>query len=299
MVLPGTFALALVAQIATAPELRVEAPPELDGVRVRIESVTPESLADILRITGLADPGPPIRVVLAGEHSEWARRMPPWIAGLAFGSDLIVLFPSRTPGYPHDSLEDVLRHEVAHICIARAAGGRPVPRWFHEGLATAAERPWDLRDRTRLVYELVTGPRLTLEQMNVLFDGDRGAQTRAYAISARFVRDLLEAHGGTAGAEILSHLSDGVAFEPAFARATGRTLLAAEAEFWERQRTWTTWFPLVTSTTTVWIVIMLLALWAVRRRRRMRAAQRRRWEEEERESPRRDAPHDAGGRDAS
>ena len=272
---------ALVLAQLLAPELHVEAPPDLAGVRARLESIDTQRLADITAMTGLADPGPAIRVVLAGEGSEWAARMPPWIAGLAVGGDLIVLFPSRTPSYPHGSLEDVLRHEVAHVLIARAAPGRPVPRWFHEGLATAAERPWELRDRTRLVYELVTGPRLTLEQIDALFTGDRGAQTRAYALAGRFVRDLLDAHGGGVGAEILSHLGDGVPFDQAFARATGRSLLAAEADFWNRQRTWTTWFPLVTSTTTVWIVIMLLALWAVRRRRQKRAAQRRRWAEQE------------------
>lgn len=276
-------AFALLAQIAAAPELRIEAPSGLAGIQTRLESIDAERLADLVRTTGLKDAGPPIRVVLADERSRWASRMPSWIAGLAVGGDLIVLFPARTPSYPHGSLEDVLRHEIAHVLIARAAGGEPVPRWFHEGLATAAERPWELRDRTRLVYELVTGPRLTLDQIDALFEGDRDAQTRAYALAGRFVRDLLDEHGETVGAEILTHLGAGAPFPQAFARATGRTLLAAEAEFWERQRTWTTWFPLVTSTTTLWIVIMLLALWAVRRRRQRRAARHRRWEEEERE----------------
>jgi len=278
---PLLVALALIAQVTAVPELRIEAPPELAGVRHRIGSIDPQRLADIAALTGLEHPGPPIRVVLADERSEWAGRMPSWIAGLAVGGDLIVLFPARTPGYPHGSLEDVLRHEIAHVLIARSAGGEPVPRWFHEGLATAAERPWDLRDRTRLIYELVTGPRLTLDEIDALFTGDRGAQTRAYALAQRFVRDLLDEYGEPVAAEMLAHVGEGVPFEGAFARATGRSLLAAEAEFWERQRTWTTWFPLLTSGTTLWIAIMLLALWAVRRRRRRRAAQRRKWEEEE------------------
>jgi hypothetical protein len=272
--------LALLAHLATVPELRIEAPAELAGTRTRLESIDPERLAPIAELTGLPAPGPPIHIVLADERSDWGRRTPDWIVGLALGEDAIVLFPARTPAYPHGSLEDVLRHEIAHVLIARAAGGQPVPRWFHEGLATAAERPWGLRDRTQLVYELVTGPRLSLDQIDALFGGDRGARTRAYALAGRFVRDLLDAHGDGVAAGILSRVGDGIPFHAAFAGATGRSLLAAEAEFWERQRTWTTWFPLLTSTTTLWVVIMLLALYAVRRRRQTRAEQRRRWDEE-------------------
>lgn len=270
--------LLLSAPAASAPELRIEAPPKLAAVRTRIGAIDPQRWADIARLTGADPAGPPIRVVLADAASEWAARTPDWIAGLAVGSDLVVLFPERTPGYPHQSIEDVLRHEIAHALIARSARNRPVPRWFHEGLATAAERPWELQDRTRLIYELVTGPRLTLDQIDALFAGDRDAQTRAYVLSSRFVRDLLDTHGEAVAADILSAVGTGLSFEQAFARATGESLSAAEAAFWEGQRTWTTWFPLATSTTTLWIVIMLLSLWAIRRARRRRAERRERWE---------------------
>ena len=101
-----------------------------------------------MRLLRLDDPGGAIRVVLASDTSDWARQVPPTTAGFAVGEDsLVVLFPSRSLTYPHDTLEDVLHHEVAHVLIARAAGGRPVPRWFHEGLAMTAERTWGFEDR--------------------------------------------------------------------------------------------------------------------------------------------------------
>jgi hypothetical protein len=50
--------------------------------------------------------------------------MDPWIAGFASNGEgpekkdeMVVLFPARTPSYPNSSLEDVLRHEVAHVLI--------------------------------------------------------------------------------------------------------------------------------------------------------------------------------------
>ena len=48
------------------------------------------------------------------------------------------------------TLEDVLRHEVAHVLISRAAGGRAVPRWFHEGVAMSVDAGWDLSTRSWL-----------------------------------------------------------------------------------------------------------------------------------------------------
>ena len=73
-------------------------------------------------------------MVLAPEESDVAKSTPPWIAGFARGADgLIVLFPARSPSYPYDSLEDVLRHEIAHVLIARAAGERSVPALVQRG----------------------------------------------------------------------------------------------------------------------------------------------------------------------
>jgi hypothetical protein len=63
--------------------------------------------------------------VLATESSDWARGVSPWIAGFAVGSDLVVLFPARSPSYPDNTLEDVLRHEVTHVLIWRAAAVSP------------------------------------------------------------------------------------------------------------------------------------------------------------------------------
>jgi hypothetical protein len=273
---------AAVAGAQAPPALFVEAPPSLAAVKARIDAIETRSLGDIVRLVGLDAAGPPVRVVLAEEGSEWSRQVTPWTAGYAVGeASLIVLFPARSPSYPHDSLEDVLRHEVAHVLIDRAAAGRPVPRWFHEGLAVAAERPWGFRDRTRLASAVLLGPRLGLADVDRLFQADQGAQERAYALSAAQVRDLTNEYGATAPAAILRGVAEGLPFDTAVARVTGRSVAAFETAFWDRQRTWTLWVPLVASSTTVWVVIIGIAAVAVRRRRRHAQEIRRRWEQEE------------------
>lgn len=265
------------------PALVIMAPVELASASSRLESFNRFPLADIVGTVGLAEPGPPIQVVLAAEDSAAARGTSPWVAGYALSnSSLIVLFPARSPVYPHDTLEDVLRHEVAHVLIARAAGGRDVPRWFHEGLAVVVERPWDLEDRSRLAWELMAGPRLRLRDIDTMFEGGAAAQARAYSLSTAFVRDIIREHGATAPAKILRLVAESVPFDRAVATAGGQPLGAMEDAFWNRQRVWTVWVPMVTSGEAFWFGVILLAAFAVWRRRRHGAAIRRRWDEEER-----------------
>lgn len=265
------------------PALVIMAPVELASASSRLESFNRFTLADIVGTVGLAAPGPPIQVVLAAEDSAAARGTSPWVAGYALSnSSLVVLFPARSPVYPHDTLEDVLRHEVAHVLIARAAGGRDVPRWFHEGLAVVVERPWDLEDRSRLAWELMAGPRLRLRDIDAMFEGGAAAQSRAYSLSTAFVRDIIREHGATAPAAILAAVAQSVPFDRAVATVGGHPLGAMEDAFWNRQRVWTVWMPMVTSGEAFWFGVILLAALAVWRRRRHGAAIRRRWDEEER-----------------
>lgn len=276
-------ALWLLAAIQPFLELRIEAPPELAAARARIEAFDTRRLADLVGLAGLADPGLPIPVEVAPEGSSWARRAPAWIAGFAIGGERIVLFPARSPVYPHDTLEDVLRHEVMHVLIARASRGHAVPRWFHEGVAMQVERPWALTDTTRVAYALVLEPSLTLEEIDALFLGDQSAQARAYALAGAFVRGLFAEHGRQFVAPLLGRVAGGARFEDAYAEITGETLPVTEARFWRAQRIWTAWVPLLTSTTVLWMMVTLLAMYVARRRRLARAALHRRWAEEEAE----------------
>ncbi len=273
-------------QFSEPPQLVIEAPPELEFLRARFESSNPNRLAGLVELAGLDSAGPLIRVDLVPESSDMARQVAPWIAGFVRGgSDVVVMFPSRSPAYPHNSLDDVLRHEVAHVLIGRAAGDEQVPRWFNEGLAMAAERTRNLEDQTRLLYQLVLGPASSLAELGRLFSGDQASQDRAYALSGALVRDLIDQHGEAAPGMILGRMRGGAPFVRAFTDITGQTPGEAESQFWQRQRIWTTWVPIITSSAAVWAVVTIIALLAIRRRRQKDAAMRRKWDEEEDGSP--------------
>jgi hypothetical protein len=283
----GVAFLGLVSTPAPAaavvpPQLVFEAPPRFAPTASRLRASSLPQLASVMRLTGLADPGPPIRVVLAPEGSPESGLVPRWVVGYALGDrGLIVLLPERVPRYPDSSLDDVLLHETAHVLVARAAGGRPLPRWFQEGMAMIAGRSWGLDDRTRLTLALLVDRPVSLAALDGRFAGGQAEVNRAYAVAGSFVRDLLDRYGPGVAPAILEGVARGLSFEDAFFAATGTSLAAAEDSFWSRQTFWYRWVPVLTSSVTLWLLVTLLALWAIRHRRRRDAAQRRIWEEEE------------------
>jgi hypothetical protein len=276
-------AAAPAAGAAEPPELVVVAPARLAQAAERVRGFDRSRLATAMELTGLDRPGPPIRVVLATETSPEARAMPYWVAGYARGAEgVVVLFPARAPTYPDDSLEGLLHHEVAHVLLTRATRGRQVPRWFNEGVATAAGHAWGFGDRTRFGLELLRGGRVPLDDLDRRFAGGGAEAASAYAVAGAFVRDLLRRHGPGVTGDILRRVGAGESFSRAFYGATGVTRFAAEASFWRRQTFWGRWVPFLTSSVALWIAVTALALWAFKRRRDRDLALAAAWEAEER-----------------
>jgi hypothetical protein len=263
------------------PDLQFEAlehPSDTTGIG-RIDT---QHLRTIVRLVGLPDPGGPIRVVLAAEDTAVARGTPSWIAGVAHGaSDTVLLFPARSPRYPHDSLTAVLHHEIAHVLIHRAAAGHDIPRWFNEGLATIAERTWTFEDRRQLAWALAAGTPVRMHDLDPLFGQGPNAAARAYALGSAFVRNIVDVHGIGAPAQILSSIAHGRPFDAAFEEATGQSLREAERAFSVEVTTWERWIPLLTSPFVLWTATTLLALYAIVVFRQRRAEHRRRWEEDD------------------
>lgn len=264
-----------------APQLRVEAPEELSGVARQVARLAGGDFSAALVLTGRSEFGAPIRVVLATEDSSLAKRVPGWVSGFAVAaSSTVVLFPQRVRSYPDRDLQVLLHHEVAHVMVARATGGRPVPRWLNEGIATVAAREWGMEDRARYALAVVGGGPTCTADLDAGF-GDGATVARSYALSAAFVRFLQRQHGENVTARILARVATGSGFEAAFTEATGSRLSRAEKAFFEDQAFWNTWVPFLTSSVALWMGITSLALWAIKRRRDRSRKMREQWRLEE------------------
>lgn len=272
------FACAAVAADAGAA-IRVTAPPELEGLAARIESIDPADLEFLENLTGAKLDGE-INVELIDEDHWLAQSTPEHVAGFARGEE-IVLFPARASRYPNSGLDELLRHELAHVLIFRASGGAPVPRWFHEGLATLAATDWSLEDRVILSFGVMMSGDRRLESIEEGFSGDAATIRRSYALSFAFVRELVLDHGPEAPSAILRQLAAGRDFREAWVSTTGETLYVAETRFWKRRTVWNQWVPIVTSSVFLWALVTLLATWAIGVRRRRDRKVLARWEDEE------------------
>jgi hypothetical protein len=257
----------------------VEAPPSLSGAAARIRAIDQQRLGDSLARAGLELPAD-VHVTLLDEGDPQARDAPRWIVGRAFGSRQILIFPARATGYPYDSLESVMQHEVVHLALNARAGGRPLPRWFHEGVATSVESGWSATDHVRLFVASLRDPEIA--DVSRLFRSDSQSEsTLAYLLAAVLVDDLRGRHGATLPGRVAAHVSRGVPFERAFVLETGETPDGAATRAWVAYRRWTNWLPALTSGSALWALILLLACIAFIAARRRRAQRRREWDEED------------------
>ena len=259
--------------------LVVDAPPSLNADAERIRRIDSGRLEHALTSAGLSLPQD-VRIALVADDDPRARAIPSWIVGLAAGERDVVIFPERVLSYPYDSLESVVRHEVTHLALNVAAGSRPLPRWFHEGVATSVDSGWDLGARLQLLLAMLARP--DLADLTRLFASSSQSDTSsAYLLAAVLVHDVRQRYGAAAPGAIAARVAAGTDFAEAFRIETGVTPEAAAAGAWSSYRRSTAWVPAVTSPSAAWTLFLVLAGAAFVAARRRRTRRRRQWDEEE------------------
>jgi tetratricopeptide (TPR) repeat protein len=113
----------------------------------------------------------------------------------------------------HDELDRVLSHEFVHAVVA-TIGGRTVPAWVNEGLATVLE-PAGPKDAEAALESGATRPALSQLHRGFVTLSRRDAEV-AYGSAARAVRRMIEQRGGAAVVALLEDLARGAPFASAF-----------------------------------------------------------------------------------
>ena len=208
------------------------------------------------------------------------RSVPDWIVGFALEPADIVIFPERVLSYPYNSLESVFRHEVAHLALSARAGGQPIPRWFHEGLAVSVDAGWGVTGRLRLLLEM-TGDPATADLARLFAANTETMSAQAYGLSAALVADVQRRHGEGTPGDIAARVAAGVPFARAFELESGVTPDDAARLAWAGYRRWTMSGVGRDSEAATWGLILAIALGAFIARARKRARRRQRWDDEE------------------
>jgi hypothetical protein len=264
---------------AAAAQITITAPPALAATAARIDRIDQQALRQALVRAGLSLPSP-IHVTVVADDDPRVDSIPRWVAGLARGRHDILIFPERIGSYPYDSLDSVVRHEVAHLALTARADGQPLPRWFHEGVAVSVDAGWDLSARVQLLVAMLARP--DIARLTRLFTSNAEPETRqAYLLAAVLVNDVRQRHGADTPGAIAARVASGVPFVRAFQQETGETPDAAAARAWASYRRWTAWVPAVTSASAAWTLILALAFVAYFVQMRRRARRRRQWDDDD------------------
>lgn len=211
----------------------------------------------------------------AGRVSD-ATGMPRWVAGVAHSSSGEIMIARHGPDGAPTRLESLLKHEMAHVALYRAAGagGSELPRWFHEGMAESFEGGISLT-RSQTLAGMVFGPGVPdFDKLDALFYGDDAQQVAsAYAASRDFVNFLRDRDGkGDDLRQILTELKYGHSFKAAFIRAYGVGLEELGAEWRQGLPGRFVWYPLLAGGTLPFALVFPLVVIAwIRRRRKLRA----------------------------
>jgi len=205
---------------------------------------------------------------------------PEWSEGITIpdrGEIFLTLLDARSG--PVD-VERVFAHEVSHVAVYVASGGRPTPRWFVEGYAILQSGEFSM-EQVETMARLVARGGVSLRLMDRAFHGHAPSASAAYGAAADFVHFYRDECGRPALARVVAAVRDGADFYGAMGSAC-RPGAAAPETFEALEQRWVKglsdrypWWAMLRDDGALWAgagLVLVLGFILVRRRRRAQLA---------------------------
>jgi hypothetical protein len=229
-----------------------------------------------------------VRVMVARTPGEMATLAPPnapypdYAAGVAYPEIGLVLLTIK-PVHPTSAqdLNEVFRHELAHVALEDAVGGRPVPRWFNEGFAVLASGETSFVRMQTLFTATVSDNLMSLAQLERSFPSNESEASVAYAQAADVVRFLVKREERHRFRGLVSRLRDGESMDSALLNSYGEETSTLESEWREEVSRRYTFYPVLFSGSLVWAGTLGLFALGWRKKKRTASATLLRWATEE------------------
>ncbi|MBN9165912.1 MAG: hypothetical protein BGO98_25175 [Myxococcales bacterium 68-20] len=207
---------------------------------------------------------------------------PEYASGVAYhGLHLVLLSMLQPRGAEAVDLDEVFRHELAHVALEDAVQGKHVPVWFNEGLAISLSGERAAARLQTLWSATLSGTLLPLSDLDRSFPRDNFEVSIAYAESADFMRFLTRKSDRLRFTAMIGRVREGQAFERAVADAYGSDLRRLEFEWrGDLERRFSV-IPVLTGGGVIWMLVVVALVAAYVRRRRRSKAILARWEREE------------------
>jgi len=219
---------------------------------------------------------PPIRVWLAPDEAAFRRLSggspPEWGAGIALPERGVIVLPAYATDRARPAeLPRILRHELAHVGLARALPGLRIPRWLHEGYARWAAGELDPEATWRIRVAFALGRAPDLDSLTLDWPGGAESARLAYMLSASAVQYLVEEAGERGLRRLFERWRESGDLDMAMRGTYGVTLGQFEEDWkqWVGERYG--WAAALAHATVFWAIASILLVWLfVRRRRRDR-----------------------------
>ena len=198
---------------------------------------------------------------------------PSYASGVAYTRLHLVLISMLAPrGGEAVDLDQVFRHELAHVALEDAVLGQHVPVWFNEGLAIGLAGENTMDRQKVLGTASITGKLLPLADLDRRFPSDHFEVNIAYAESADFMMFLRRRADHVRFASMVQRVRSGQLFEQALGDAYGSDLRKLEFQWrGEVDRRYSV-IPLLAGGGIIWVGVIGALGWGyVKKRRRAKA----------------------------
>jgi Peptidase MA superfamily len=207
---------------------------------------------------------------------------PEYASGVAYhGLHLVLLSLLQPRGAEAVDLDEVFRHELAHVALEDAVQGKHVPVWFNEGLAISLSGELAMARTKTLWSATLSGTLIPLSDLDRSFPRDNFDVSIAYAESADFMRFLTRKSDRLRFSAMIGRVREGQAFDRAMTEAYGSDLRRLELEWRSDLEHRFSVIPVLTGGGLVWVLVLGALVAAYVRRRRRSKAILARWEREE------------------
>jgi hypothetical protein len=207
---------------------------------------------------------------------------PGYASGVAYHGRHLVLLTMMSPKGPEAvDLDETLRHELAHVALEDAVGGKHVPVWFNEGVAIwlSGEAPWS---RTQILAQATMQDRLIpLSDLDRSMPANPFEVNVGYAEAADFTAFLLRKSDRLRFNSMIERVREGQTFDRAVAEAYNADLRKLELEWHHKLERNYSVVPVLLGGSLLWVGVMGLVVVAWARRRKRTKAILARWEREE------------------
>lgn len=229
-----------------------------------------------------------VEVRIAPTTADMARLAPPnapppeYAAGVAYNGMHFVLISMLAPrGAEAVDIDETFRHEMAHVALEDAVGGRHVPVWFNEGLAISLSNELVWGRRQTLMNATLQGTLIPLSDLDRSFPRDNHEVSIAYAQAGDFMQFLRRRSDHARFVSMIDRVKDGQPFDRAIADAYGSDLRKLEFQWRSDLERRFSIIPALTGGGLVWVLVIGALVFAYVRRRRRSKAILEKWEREE------------------